>query len=84
METVEYLLPSHWAVALFYGDTSGMDDEEDAAFQEFVDYMVEEHGSCDAMDEVAEGFTYHHDASCYGVGGCEASRFIFAIHEKTA
>lgn len=28
IKIAEYTLPSHWASALFYGDTSGMEDAE--------------------------------------------------------
>ena len=79
MDTVHYLLPAHWASALFNGDETGYEEDDLEAMEAFEDYMLEEHGSCEAVEMEDDGFSYHHDASCYGVGGCDVARYTFIV-----
>ena len=63
-KTYTLMLPSHWAVALINGDESGMDDDDCAALNTFVDDMVRTYGSCHCVD-VSEDtqFMRWHDAA---------------------
>lgn len=80
MQTVQYTLPEHWACALINGDETGLDDEDQAALDAFVDDMVKEHGSCHCVDVVDDaGFMRYHDAQPYGVLACNAATFVFII-----
>lgn len=77
-KTYTLMLPSHWAVALINGDESGMDDEDCAALNTFVDDMVRTYGSCHCVD-VSEDtqFMRWHDAATYGVLASEVAEFTF-------
>lgn len=46
MTTIELTLPRHWACALINGDESMFDDEEQAQFDAFVDWMISKYGKC--------------------------------------
>lgn len=77
-KTITAMLPAHWAVALINGDESGMEDEEIAQLNEFVDDMVRTYGSCHCVDvsETSE-FSNYHEASHYGVLACDVAEFTF-------
>ena len=76
----EYTLPAHWACALVNSDTSGLDDEEEAALDAFTEYMVEQYGQCWCLDcDEETWFTRYHDATCYGIGGCDVATFRFDV-----
>lgn len=78
IKTITAMLPAHWACALVNGDESGMDDEEIAHLNEFVDDMVRTYGSCHCVD-VSEDtqFSNYHEASHYGVLACDVAEFTF-------
>ena len=78
IETITAMLPTHWACALVNGDESGMEDEEIAQLNEFVDDMVRTYGSCHCVDvsETSE-FSNYHEASHYGVLACDVAEFTF-------
>ena len=76
----EYTLPAHWACALVNSDTSGLDDEEEAALDAFTEYMMEQYGRCWCLDcDEETWFTSYHDATCYGIGGCDVAVFQFQV-----
>ena len=79
MKTVTYDLPVHWAQALFYGDMDGFEDEDQKAIEKFTNYMVLQHGECNAMD-VSEDcwFAKYHDAADFGVLACDVSTYTFS------
>lgn len=80
MQTVQYILPIHWACALVNGDETGIDDTDQAALDTFIADMVQKYGSCHCIDVIDdEGFMRYHDAQPYGVLACMASTFIFIV-----
>ena len=80
METIDFILPDHWACALINSDESGMDESESEALDAFVDFMVKKYGSCHCMDVADDSnFVRYHDAADFGVLACDASTFTFAI-----
>ena len=78
IKTLTYMLPTHWACPLVNGDESGMEDDEIAMLNEFIDDMVRVYGSCHCVD-VSEDieFSNYHDASHYGVLACDVAKFTF-------
>ena len=80
MQTIDLLLPSHWACALINGDLSGMDDDELGGFERFVSDMVKEHGSCRCISCADDpDFRRWHDAVAYDVLACDVDTFTFDI-----
>lgn len=62
--------PSHWASYLINGDHSGLDDEEKAQADAFIDTVVKDSGHAHFCDVVERGYTRHgdyagHDVSMY-------------------
>lgn len=78
IKTITYMLPTHWACALTYGEDDSFSEEEQAQLNEFVDDMVRTYGSCHCVD-VSESseFSNYHDASHYGVLACDVAEFTF-------
>ena len=78
---IEYFdLPTHWAVALMYGDESVFEDsnEDFNAYSDFVDEMVNLYGQCWCIDAGVEPFfTYYHDATRFGIGGADCYKYVF-------
>ena len=82
METVEMLLPAHWAAALINGDETGFDDEEQEAFDTFCSTMESYYGSWFAIDVSEDvSFVKNHDAAEYGVLACDCATITFDITE---
>jgi hypothetical protein len=80
MQTIDLLLPSHWACALINGDLSGLDEEDDKSFEAFVDDMLKEYGSCRCISCGDDpDFRRWHDAVAYGVLACDVDIFTFDI-----
>ena len=72
-------LPTHWASALVYDDTTGLDDDEEKIYRAWeADHT---HLLCVGVDDQPE-FSNWHDARPYGVLGCDTS--IFSFHEVEA
>ena len=82
-ETLTYMLPTHWACALAYGEDDTFDEEEQAQLEAFVNDMVRTYGYCDCVD-VSEDtqFMRWHDAAHYGVLACEVAEFSFFVPVK--
>ena len=78
IKTYTLMLPSHWASPLVNGDESGLEDEDSAALNAFVDDMVRTYGSCHCVD-VSEDtqFMRWHDAVEYGVPASDVAEFTF-------
>jgi len=78
IKTYTLMLPTHWACPLINGDETGLEDEEIAMFNEFVDNTVRVYGSCHCVD-VSEDtqFMRWHDAAQYGVLACDVAEFTF-------
>lgn len=79
----EYKLPEHWACALFYGDYSGLDDDDQRALE---DWLAEHpHIAETPADMTDEGeFLRYHDARAYGVLACMCATYHFPVIEKDA
>lgn len=78
IETVTFMLPTHWAAALINGDETGMDDEDSAALEAFTKDMVRNYGSCHCVDVSGDTeFMRWHDAAHYGVLACDVAEFTF-------
>ena len=85
MKTLDLELPTHWACALINGDDSGFCDEEQTMFDAFVDWMVNEYGSChcmDVSDDDGGDFRRYHDATDFGVLACDVATFTFDITKR--
>lgn len=83
IETETYELPAHWACALFYGDESGLDDDDSDALDRFTDDMIARYGQCWCVGVSDEpSFTRCHDAQAYGVLACDVLTYTFDITER--
>ena len=74
IKTIELTLPNHYATPLIYGDTSGLEEEEEENFTQF--WANELHGlNCvDVKDDSC--FVHYHDASPYCLP-TDCSTFVF-------
>jgi len=79
MEPIEYTLPSHWACPLYYGDDTGLEDEEVKQIEAFLKDHIEQFPNTTLMsvEDDGENFCNLHDATPYGVLPCNCSTFIF-------
>lgn len=89
METIEYILPSHFACPLINSDFSGLSNKEEKALDRFIADCQKEHGDLFYCIDVAEegsdgdmGFMTHHDLQPYGILSCDCLTFTFQINEK--
>lgn len=74
METATYDLPAHWANALFYGDLTGLDEQDHEAMTQLVaGEQLPDPLSC--SDEPF--FAKYHDATPYGMPACNCLTFTF-------
>jgi len=83
MDTLELRLPSHWACPFSYGDTTGLDDDEQETFYAFTNDMLDTYGAClcvNVRDDAS--FMTYHDARPFGVLACEASTFVFDVTNR--
>ena len=55
-EQCEYMISEHWLPAIFNGDFSGLDEDDETRLENFLNFVQEQHGSghwsCD--DELEE------------------------------
>lgn len=71
-DTLTLALPAHWLVPLAYGDMTGLDDAEDAAFGRWATDMLHEFGPITLGDINPDPyFARYHDAAEYGVLACD-------------
>lgn len=83
METITLELPDFWATALFYGDTSGFEDEDKIQFQKFCNWALKNYGTAEPIDVEQEGgFTTYHDARQFGVLACNVHQYTFIINKE--
>ena len=78
METIEYTLPTYWAVALLYGDMTGYDDAEAAEIEYFITSAGL--GLCVGMPREI-GFTPFHDCSALAA---DCSVYSFEVPNAAA
>lgn len=71
-----YTLPAHWASALVNADTSGMEDDEEQALNDWMDHH--QPGVCLSCSEVPE-FRKFHDAAP-SVLACDCLDFDFTVY----
>ena len=74
METTTYKLPAHWAVALFYGDHSGLEEQDEEQLMRVI-AGEDLPDPIDCSDEPE--FLKYHDAQPYGVLACDCLTFTF-------
>ena len=79
-DTLTLAVPAHWIVPIAYGDVSGLDDTEHAAFDKWTDDMEREFGAF-SMGDVSEtpSFARYHDAAEYGVLACDCHDVTFVM-----
>lgn len=78
MQTTTYVLPAHWAPALINDDWSGLEDDDAADLQIFLDSEDLGH----AIDVSHEPFfAKYHDAEPYHVLACDCLEFTFPVPE---
>lgn len=72
-------LPEHWAPALVNADTTGLDDQDEAA----LDAFMADHPNlyCVGVDDGPQ-FCRRHDATPYGVLACQCCLFAFLSTEE--
>ena len=78
----QYDLPSHWAVALMYGDEDSLSDEDLDHLNAFVDAQDFPIFHCvDVESDDCGDFRRYHDATSFGVLACDVSTFTFDTGE---
>ena len=81
MITESYDLPSHWAVYLINGDSTGfnLDDDGEESEIKLIDDFLDESGLKDALVDCSDEsfFSKYHDARPYGVLACTCLTFNF-------
>lgn len=71
-DTLTLSIPAHWLCPLMYGDTTGLDDAEDAAFGRWLTDTMHELGEFHVGDiDPDPHFARYHDAAEYGVLACD-------------
>jgi hypothetical protein len=80
MQTETFELPTHWAIALNYGEMDGYEEDELEAIEAFEKYMVKKYGGCWCVEVSNDRwFQHRHDASDFGVLATDVSTFTFDI-----
>lgn len=79
-DTLTLAVPAHWATAIVYGDTSGLDTCDAKAFSRWLYDFTREFGN-HAIGEVSEctHFARYHDAAEYGVLACDCVDVQFLL-----
>jgi hypothetical protein len=77
-DTLTLAVPAHWLCPIAYGDTTGLDDAEDRAFNRWLADIVREFGPITVGDVSDEPhFARYHDAAEYGVLACDCLDVTF-------
>ena len=85
MDTLELVLPRHWACALINGDDDGFDPNEERSYRRFVDWMIDTYGACwcvDVDDDESGDFRHYHDATEFGALPCDVATFVFDVTKQ--
>lgn len=82
-ETIELQLPSHWTSALFNGDTSGLEDGEEAALDRWIEWASNEYNiyagqPLDVSDDVE--FRRNHDADGF-VAATDVLTYVYRVND---
>lgn len=82
-ETIELQLPSHWASALMNGDTSGLEDEEEAALNRWIEWASNEYNiyagqPLNVSDDVE--FRRYHDANGF-VAATDVLTYVYQVND---
>jgi hypothetical protein len=84
MITETFVLPTHWATALNYGDETGLENEDIEALNAFHHWMLAKYGGCRCLEVGSDRwFQRLHDATEYGILPCDVSEFTFDVTEDT-
>lgn len=81
IKTIECVLPESTLPYFINGDETGYEDDELEMLKQYVEDMVDTHGSFCAMTdgEEGEGFMAHHDLHSYGWGSCDCTTITFSV-----
>jgi hypothetical protein len=75
LESITLSLPAHWICPVLYGDTTGLDDKEDRAFNRWLADTIRDvgHGDMPMVGTIKDEtyFARYHDAAEYGVLACD-------------
>ena len=83
-DTLTLAVPAHWLCPIAYGDTTGLDDEEDTAFNRWITDMIREFGPITLGDvSPSPHFARYHDAADYGVLACDCLDVTFMFPETS-
>ena len=68
-EQYEYMISEHWLPAIFNGDFSGLDEDDETRLENFLNFVQEQHGaghwSCeDELEEFARCEISNLHANC--------------------
>jgi len=83
-DTIELQLPAHWASALINADTTGLDDEEEAALDRWVDWASDEYNIRAGQPLGVTGeeeFKRYHDADDF-VGATDVLTFVYRVEDS--
>lgn len=89
LDTVELTIPTQWVAALVNADSTGLEDDEEAALDEFEQWAISEYNlvSSSPIDYEDLGFKRHHDAWDFYPYAGDVARCTFqvssGIHEAT-
>jgi len=82
-EHITLSLPAHWICPVLYGDTTGLDDAETAAFSRWLDDVIRDvgHGEVPLIGTIHDEtyFARYHDAAEYGVLACDCYDVEFLV-----
>lgn len=79
MYSIVEILPAHWATAIVYGDETGLDDADAAAFNAWIDWFQAECGTiitCEVFSDEPQ-FVKYHGATRQGVLAAMCHQFAF-------
>lgn len=78
MKTVTYILPSNWLTYFFYGDETGLTDEESRAVHSIERELLKDGYSACAIDTGDDkGFLKYHEAIGVYPYACDCIEIIF-------
>lgn len=79
-ERIDYILPAHWACVLINADYTGLSDEDEAQFDEFIDGEFGERDFDNVVMSIPDEEPYfmkYHDAYPYGTLACDCLTYTF-------
>ena len=81
IKTFTVTAPSHWASYYINSDASGLEDDEIAAADQFIDYLAKNVPNLSCTDAEDECFIHYHDAFDFYPYGADCSTYTFLVVE---